>query len=132
MQNEMMQVMALKILREIAENIRNSTFFSIMADETRDKSNPEQVVIVIRHVDEKLVTYEEFIGLSVVDYIDAATLTGVIKDCQLRMNVSLNKCRGQYYDGASNMSVLIRVLLNKFQMRKEGLFIHIVMDTPWT
>ena len=27
MQNEMLQVMALKILREMAENIRNSTFF---------------------------------------------------------------------------------------------------------
>ena len=85
MQNKMLQVMALKILREIAENIRNSTFFSIMADETKDKSNYEQIVIVIRHVDEKLATHEEFIGLSMVDSIDAVTLTGVIKDCLLRL-----------------------------------------------
>ena len=34
MQNEMLHVMALKSLREIAENVRNLTFFSIMADET--------------------------------------------------------------------------------------------------
>ena len=39
-----------------------------------------------------------------VDLIDAATLTGVIKDCLLRINFSLNNCRGQCYDGASNMS----------------------------
>ena len=104
MQNEMLQVIALRILREIAQDIRNSTFFSIMADETTDKSNREQVVIVIRHVDENLLVHEEFIGLSMVESLDATTLTGVIKDCLLRMNVALNKCRGQCYDGASNMS----------------------------
>lgn len=80
MENEMLQVMALKILREIAENIKNSTFYSIMADETTDKSSREQVVIVIRLVDAKLVAHEEFIGLSMVESLDAATLTGVIKD----------------------------------------------------
>ena len=51
LQNEILKVMAFKILREIAENIKNSGFFSIMADETKDTSNGEQVVIVIRHVD---------------------------------------------------------------------------------
>ena len=39
-----------------------------------------------------------------VDSIDATTLTGVIKDCVLQMIFSLNNCRGQCYDGASNMS----------------------------
>lgn len=104
MQNEILKVMAFKVLREVAENIRNSGFFSVMADETTDKSNREQVVIVIRHVDAELVAHEEFIGLNMVDSIDAATLTEVIKDCLLRMNFSLNNCRGQCYDGASNMS----------------------------
>ena len=49
MRNEILKVMAfvIKILREIAENINSSGFFSIMADETTDKSNREQVVIVI-------------------------------------------------------------------------------------
>ena len=88
-----------------------------MADETTHKSNREQLPIVIRHVDEKLVTHE-FIGLSVVDSIKTATLTGVIKDCLLRMNVSLNKCRGQWPVICPGLN---RVLLNKFQMRKEGI-----------
>ena len=34
-----------------------SGFFSIMADETTDKSNREQVVIVIRHVNTELVAH---------------------------------------------------------------------------
>ena len=36
--------------------------------------------------------------------IDAATLTNVILDTLVRMNISLSKCRGQCYDRASNMS----------------------------
>lgn len=62
-QNEMIQIMALSILRDIAQNIRNSVFYSIMADETTDVSNREQFVLVLRHVDEKLLAHEEFIGL---------------------------------------------------------------------
>ena len=63
-----------------------------MADETTDQS--EQVVIVLRHVDDELNVHEEFIGLYVVPLIDAQTLTGVIKDTLLRMNTSINNCHG--------------------------------------
>ena len=104
MQNEILKVMAFKILREITENIKISGFFLIMADETTVKSNREQVVIVIRHFDTELVAHEDFIGLNMVDSIDATTLKGVIKDCVLRMKFSLKNCRGQCYDEASNMS----------------------------
>ena len=103
-QNEMIQIMALSILRDVAKNIRNSVFYSIMADETTDISNREQFVLVLRHVDEKLVAHEEYIGLYKVASIDSDSLTKTIEDCLLRMNLSLNNCRGQCYDGASNMS----------------------------
>ena len=49
--NEMLEALALDMLREIAENIQNATFFTIMADETADVSNKEQLVICIRWVD---------------------------------------------------------------------------------
>lgn len=100
-QNEMLQVMALKILRDVAAHIRKDGFFSIMVDETTDQSN--QVVIVIRHVDSDLNVQENFIGLCMVPSIDAATLTSVILNTLVRMNISLSKCRGQCYDGASNI-----------------------------
>ena len=35
----------------MAANIREEGYFSIMVDETKDQSNREQVVIVLRHVD---------------------------------------------------------------------------------
>lgn len=75
-----------------------------MVDESTDQSNNEQVVIVIRHVDSDLNVQEKFIGLCMVPSIDAATLTSVILNTLVRMNISLSKCRGQCYDGASNMS----------------------------
>lgn len=103
-QNGMLRIMALSILRDIAQNIRNSVFYSIMADETTDVSNREQCVLVLRHVDDDLVAHEKFIGLYKVDSIDSDTLTKTIEDCLLRMNLSLNNCRGQCYDGAGNMS----------------------------
>ena len=38
-QNEMMRVMALQVLREIAAKIRSADFFNIMVDETTNVTN---------------------------------------------------------------------------------------------
>ena len=61
------------------------------------------MVIVIRWVSEDLQEHESFIGLYEVDSIDANCLAHSIKDVLLRLNVNISHCRGQYYDGASNM-----------------------------
>ena len=47
--------------------------------------------------------HEEFSGLYNVPLIDSATLVGMIKDVMIRVNFSINKIRGQCYDGASAM-----------------------------
>ncbi|XP_052271528.1 52 kDa repressor of the inhibitor of the protein kinase-like [Dreissena polymorpha] len=96
--------MALCILGKVASDIKTNKFFTIMADETTDKSNQEQVVLVFRHVDKDLNVHEDFVGFHRVHSIDATTLTSVIEDTLLRMNLSLSQCRGQCYDGASNMT----------------------------
>ena len=53
--DEMLKIMALSVLRDLAHRIKSSVFYSIMADETTDASNREQIVIVIRHVSDDLV-----------------------------------------------------------------------------
>ncbi len=55
-------------------------------------------------MDEDLTDHEDVIGLRPVDTIDANCLAGAIKDVLLRMNLKLSGCRGQCYDGASNMT----------------------------
>ena len=84
--------MALRILRKVAGNIKSNEFYTIMADETTDKSNREQVVLVFRHVDDDLNVHEDFVGFHQVNSIDAATLTSVIEDTLVRMNLSLSQC----------------------------------------
>ena len=44
-QNEIIQIMALTVLRKISEDFHTATYFSLMADEITNASNREQVVI---------------------------------------------------------------------------------------
>lgn len=104
MQNEILKVMAMKVLRNVVHSIHASKFFAILVDETTDSSNREQVVICLRWVDDAFEAHEEFIGVYQVDSITANTLVKVIKDVLLRMNLPLKKVRGQCYDGAAAMA----------------------------
>ena len=52
--------MALGMMRQISANIQNATFCTIMADETGDISNKEQLVTCIRWVDDCFVIHEDF------------------------------------------------------------------------
>ena len=104
-QNELLKIMALSVLRDISRSVHESTFYSIMCDECTDASNKEKLVICIRWIgNSDLEVHEDVIGLYAVADISAATIVKVIKDALVRMNLGLNKCRGQCYDGASNMS----------------------------
>ena len=47
---------------------------------------------------------EHFIGLYQVDTISSASLVSAIRDVLVHLNTSIADCRGQCYDGASNMS----------------------------
>ena len=50
-QNEILQIMALKVLHDIASNIAESGSYNIMGDENTDASNIEQLVICKHRVD---------------------------------------------------------------------------------
>ena len=68
---------------------------------------------------------EDFIGLYSVDRIDAETLFRVIKDTLLRLNVSLCRCRGQCYDGASSMSgSKTGVATRLIEEERRAVFVH--------
>jgi hypothetical protein len=102
-QNELLEIMAMTVLRKIAEKIAGKQF-SIMVDETTDVSNTEQLVFCLRYVDDQLITHEEFIGLHSLDSTTAQSITHTIEDILLRLSLQLENCRGQCYDGASAMA----------------------------
>ena len=74
MQNELLQTMALSVVRGIATSIREAKYFAIMADEVTDASNREQVVLCFRWVDSELEAHEDFVGLHKVDKISYTRL----------------------------------------------------------
>ena len=103
-QNKILQLMAHSILRKVTKCVHINTHYALMADEVTDSSNREQFVVCLRWVDKlTFAVNEDLIGLYQVDDITAATLFSSLKDVLLRMNISLQNCRAQCYDGASNM-----------------------------
>ena len=103
--NECVLLMGHHLLRALLRNIQEVGVFSVLADETRDVSNHEQLAICIRWVDAEFVIHEDLIGLMHVEKTDANTLTTAIKDVLIRCSLPLSQCRGQGYDGASTMMV---------------------------
>ena len=53
------------MLQKIAQNIQRG-FFTVMADETADKSNKEYVVVCTCWVDSNFTVHEDFFGLTPV------------------------------------------------------------------
>ena len=78
-------------------------FFSIISYEYTDVSNKEQWTICIRWVDKNLNAHEDFLGFMNIPDISAETMVDAIKDTLVRLQLSLDNCRGQCYDGANNM-----------------------------
>ena len=62
-QNEILQIMALHILRVTTSEIHKAQFHSIMVDECTDASNKEQLVLCFCYVDADVDVHEQFIVL---------------------------------------------------------------------
>ncbi|KAL5497572.1 hypothetical protein EMCRGX_G014068 [Ephydatia muelleri] len=102
--NELTNTIGAEVLREVLNGIKSSRWFSIIGDETRDISNSEQLSISIRWVDKDYSIHEDFIGMFKVPKTDAETLSLAIEDVLVRCVLPISQCRGQAYDGASNMA----------------------------
>ena len=124
-QNEILKAMYLNVIRNVASKIQESGFFCIMCNECCDVSNKEQLVVHIRWVDSRLQAHEEFIGMYTVSDIKSDTIVAAIRDRHTRLNISLQKCRGQSYDGASNMTGRKRGVLRQIcEKEPKALFLH--------
>ena len=103
--NELIDIMGLTVLRSLLKRMKECSdpaWFSIIADEATDINQAEQLNLSIRWVDDEYEAHEDPIGLfRVPDTTE--TLFKVIKDLLIRCDLPLALCRGQAYDGASNM-----------------------------
>ena len=102
--NEIVTLMGQTILKEIIANIRDTLWYSLIADEATDVSRTEQLSITIRWVDKTYQVHEDTLGLKELRDTKAETIHHEIKDILIRCALPVYQCRAQAYDGASNMS----------------------------
>lgn len=103
-QNELIIIFGELIQEQIVKQVYNSDFYSIIADETTDIAQIEQLSLCVRYVDEKtMLTKEDFLGFVPVKDLTGAGLTSTILETLIKLGLDLSKLRGQGYDGASNM-----------------------------
>jgi len=100
----MLQIMNNHILIKILHDIHSSSFLTIMVDETTDKSNKEQLTLIIRCLDPNFDVFEEFMGLYSLHSTTAASIVSSILDALLRLEIPLSQIRGQCYDGCRTMA----------------------------
>ena len=102
--NEQIEIMANSVLRSILVEIQSAGFFSILEDEATDVNRCEQMCVCIQWVNDKYEVSEDLIGLMQVPQTDSSTLFGALRYVCIRCMLPFEKCRGQAYDGAANMS----------------------------
>ena len=117
--NELIRDIAHTVLRSVLSEIRKAKWFSLLADETRDVANREQLVVCIRWVSENYDVFEEPVGLVELPNTTAETIFNALKDCLVRLSLPMTACRGQAYDGARN-----------FQGHVQGVATRIAKEQP--
>ena len=128
-QNELLLLMSKSVQRQLANEINQASSYSVMVDETTDVTNKTQAVFCFRFV-QNLVPHEHFLGLYEISDTSAHTLFTTLKDVLLQLNIPLQKCRGQCYDGAAAMSGKRAGLKTKLQEENpKAVYIHCYAHT---
>ncbi|KAK7925889.1 hypothetical protein WMY93_008199 [Mugilogobius chulae] len=102
--NEMIEIMAHDVLRTLLKEIKSAEFFAVILDETSDITVKEQVSICLRFINDDLEPEEVFVGFYETASTTADALFQLLQDALIRLSLPFSKCRGQCYDGASNVS----------------------------
>jgi hypothetical protein len=77
--------------------------FAILADESADVYQNEQLAVCLRYVDKKGRAVERFLGIAHVEDTSAMTLKAAVEHMLMKYNLTFAMVHGQGYDGASNM-----------------------------
>lgn len=102
--DEFIHLMARKTKDIILDDIKKAMYFSISVDSTPDISHVDQLVLIIRYLDENGEIKERFLGFLPIEAHNAEHLENVILNTFKDFSLDITKCRGQSYDNAANMS----------------------------
>jgi len=101
-QKELINCCAKETTKRIMDDLGDD-YFAILADQSSDVYQKEQLALCLRYVDKKGKVVERFLGVVHVGDTTSATLKLAIETLLMEHSLSLSRIRGQGYDGASNM-----------------------------
>lgn len=101
--NEVLTVMANRVIEEIIRQIKTNKYFSISVDSTPDITHQDQLTVILRYCNNKGLPVERFVGFYNIGH-GAQELEQCVMDMLKSFNLDIQNCRGQSYDNASNMS----------------------------
>ena len=103
-QNEIIGIIAYGILqRDLIDEVKKAKFFTILADEV-DSHHVEQLPICVRFVDKSNDIREEFLEFGRCAQVNGEAISNENLRIIKKADLDIMNCRGQGYDGASNMS----------------------------
>uniref|UniRef100_A0A8C3G567 Uncharacterized protein n=1 Tax=Cyclopterus lumpus TaxID=8103 RepID=A0A8C3G567_CYCLU len=133
-QNEIISIMAQKVQNKIVKEVHDAEFYSVIIDTTQDISKVDQLSQVLRYVtiskDEndtplEVKIHESFMGFHAVHDQSASGLEKDIVGLLEKKGISVNKCRGQRYDGAATMTGAYSGLQKRISDReRNAIYIH--------
>ncbi|XP_066316431.1 uncharacterized protein [Miscanthus floridulus] len=99
----------LKFLAGNSDEVNKHVLNNAPADESSDISHKEQLALCLHFVDKLGRPCEHFIGVVHVDDTMSLSIKEAIKGLLDSNGLSMTRIRGQGYDGASNMKVLVAI-----------------------
>ncbi|KAM2328308.1 hypothetical protein ACFXTH_014786 [Malus domestica] len=120
-QKDIVNSCAFETIKAIMKEWKESKFFSIMVDESRDISTKEQMAVILHYVDNKGQVIERFVGVQHVTETTLSKLKESIDEFLKLHDLSYSNLRGQGYDGARNMRALVTVAKKKSCKRCDAL-----------
>lgn len=104
-QNELLDIMAEMVRDSITSEVQNAGVFSILADESKDISKQEQLVLILRYVHKETCTvHERFLTYVKAESFNAESLSAYIIKTLQKYKLDPSSLVSQGYDGASVMS----------------------------
>ncbi|XP_013381238.1 52 kDa repressor of the inhibitor of the protein kinase [Lingula anatina] len=107
--------MARQVQEGILRECKAAQYFSILADETADVSNTEQVSLSLRYVDSTFQVQEKFVTFASTESTTGEALAGLVKSTIMDLGLDLENLVGQGYDGAGNMSGKVKGVQARIQ-----------------
>ncbi|CAH1102303.1 unnamed protein product [Psylliodes chrysocephalus] len=103
-QNQILEICNRLVIQKIVEELNAAKAFVILADETADVSNKEQLSICVRFVDRKDQIHEKFLQFVEITSTTGAYIAENILGTLDKLEVNCKYLCGQGYDGAAAMS----------------------------